>query len=133
MRHTRTALVCLLGTVAMAGIVASTTADLRDLTLISVPGIAQVPGVILVGMLCAFALRSAAAAAIALVVIAISAAFLHGLAISLAAIEIEPARVSLLNRATVQGFFALLLIFFLGMVGVVTAQLINVYVRRLDV
>lgn len=133
MVHARTVLVCILGTVAMAGLVASTTTDLRELTLISIPGFLEIPGIIVIAMLCSFALRSAAASAIGLVAIAVGGAILHGLAIALAAFEIEAASVFLINRATVQGFYALLVIFCFGMAGVVIAMLINVFVRRLDV
>ncbi len=132
-RHLRSVLVCVLGTVAMAGLVASTTEDLRALTLVAVPGALQLPGIVLVGLLCGFAFRSGAAATIGLLVIAICGSFLAALAIALPAFEIEAARVFLTNRATVQGFFALLLIFCFGMIGVVAAMLVNVFVRRLDV
>lgn len=133
MRHMRTVLVCLFGTIAMAGLVVSTTEDLRALTLVAIPGVLQLPGLVLIGMLCGFALRSAAAATIALVVIALGGAFLSGLAIAFPAFEIEAASVFLINRGTVQGFFALLLIFCFGMIGVVVAMLINVFARRLDI
>jgi hypothetical protein len=133
MRHARTLLVCILGTIAMAGLVVSTTEYLRALTMLTVPGALQLPGIILIGMLCGFALRSAAAATVALVVIAIGGAFLAGLAIAFAAFEVEAASNYLINQGTVRGFFALLLIFFFGMVGVVSAMLINVFVRRLDI
>lgn len=129
----RSVLVCILGTIAMAGLVASTTVDLRTMTMISVPGVLQLPGVILVGMLSAFALRSAAAAMIALLVMSIAGALLHGLAIGLAAFEVEAASVFLINRATVQGFYALILIFCFGLIGVVLAMMINVFVRKLDI
>ncbi len=133
MRHQRPILVCVCATIASAGLVASTTEDLRDLTLVPIPGALQLPGMILIGMLCAFALRSVAAATIALIVISVGGALLQGLAIALPAFEIEAASVRLINRGMVQGFFALLLIFCFGMVGVVSATLVNVFVRRLDI
>lgn len=133
MRHARSVMVCLFGTIAMAGLTVSTTSDLRELTWIQVPNVLQIPGAIAIGMLCAFALRSAAAATVALVAIAAGGALLHGLAIALAAFEVEAASVFLINRATVQGFYALIVIFCFGMAGIVTALLINVFVRRLDI
>ncbi|CAN5775133.1 hypothetical protein BH20CHL1_BH20CHL1_00220 [soil metagenome] len=133
MHHMRTVLVCVFGTIAMAGLIASTTEDLRALTLVAIPGALQLPGIILIGMLCGFAVRSAAAATIALVAIAIGGAFLSGLSIAFAGFQSESAYVFLLNRGTVQGFFALILIFCFGMIGVVMAMLMNVFVRQLDI
>jgi hypothetical protein len=131
--HLRAIGVCVLGTIAMAGLIASTTEDLKALTVVGVPGALQLPGIILIGLLMGLSLRSAAAATIVLLCTAIAGAIMQGMAIALAGFEIEQASVYLINRGTVQGFFALLLIFFIGMVGVVAAMLINVFARRLDI
>jgi len=132
-QHLRTICVCVLGTIAMAGLVASTTEDLKTLTIVGIPGVLQLPGIILIGLLIGLSLRSAAAATIVLLVAAIAGAIMQGMAIALAGFEIERASVYLINRGTVQGFFALLLIFFIGMVGVVSAMLINVFARQMDI
>jgi hypothetical protein len=131
--HLWTALVFVLGTMAMAGMVASTSEDLRALTVVQVPGALQIPGMILVGFLIGMSLRSAAAALLSLVGIAVVGGLLQWLAISLGAFEIDAAATYLINRGMVQGFYALLLIFFIGMVGLVAALLINVFVRRMDI
>lgn len=131
--HLRTALVCVLGTIAMAGLVASTTEDLGALTVVPVANVLQLPGLILIGLLIGLSLRSAAAATIALLVIAVLGAIMQGLAIALAGFEVDAAAVHLMNRGIVQGFFALLLIFFFGMVGIVAAMLVNVFGRRRDI
>lgn len=132
-RHARTLAVVVLGTIAMAGMVASTTEDLGPLVAVQIPGWMQIPGIILIGFLVGVALRSAASAMLSLLVIAILGAILQGLAIALPGFEIERASTYLINRGTVQGFFALILIFFIGMVGVVAALLINVFARRMDI
>jgi hypothetical protein len=132
-QHLRTVAVCIFGTVAMAGMVASTTEDLRSLTVVGIPGAFQIPGIILIGLLIGLSLRSAAAASIVLLFAAIVGGIMQGMAIALAGFEIEQASVYLINRGTVQGFFALLLIFFIGMVGVVAAMLVNVFARRIDI
>lgn len=132
-QHLRTIGVCVLGTVAMAGMVASTTEDLKSLTVVGIPGALQLPGIILIGLLIGLSLRSAAAATIVLLFSALAGGIMQGMAIALAGFEIEQASVYLINRGTVQGFFALLLIFFIGMVGVVTAMLINVFARKIDI
>ena len=128
-----TILVVVFGTLAMTGMVASTTEDLGPLTLLQVPGWVQIPGIVLIGFLVGFAVRSAAATMIALLVIAILSALLQGFAIALPGFEIERASTHLINRGTVQGFFALILIFFIGMVGVVAAMMVNVFARRVDI
>lgn len=117
----------------MAGMVASTTSDLRELTLVAVPGWVQIPGVILIGLLCGLALRSAVASVVVLVVMAIFGALLQGAAIALAGLEIDEVAVTLINRGTVQGFFALLVIFCFGMVGIVASMMVNVFARRRDI
>lgn len=132
-RHGRTLLVVFCGTIAMAGMVASTTDDLGPLTAVAIPGWMQIPGVIAIGFLIGLALRSAAAAMIVLLTTAILGGVMQGLAIALAGFEIERAATHLINRGTVQGFYAMLVIFFIGMVGVVAALLFNVFARRIDV
>lgn len=131
--HLTTVLVFVLGTIAMAGLVASTTEDLRTLTVVQIPGALQIPGIILIGFVIAMSLRSAAAACASLVGIAIMGGLLQWLAIALGAFEIEAASTYLINRGMVQGFYALLLILFIGMVGVSAALLINVFARRMDI
>lgn len=132
-RHGTSLLVVVLGTIAMAGMVASTTEDLGPLAIVQVPGWMQLPGIIVIGFLIGMTLRSAAAAMVSLLVIAVLGAVLQGMAIALPGLEIERASTHLLNRGTVQGFFALILIFFIGMVGVVAALLMNVFARRIDI
>lgn len=132
-RHLRSVLICLLGAIAMAGLVASTTEDLGPLAAIATPGWLQVPGIIGIGFLVGLASRSAGAAIISLLVISISAALLQGAAIALPGLELERAATHLVNRGTVQGFYALILVLFIGLVGVVAAMLVNVFVRRIDI
>lgn len=131
--HLQAITVCILGTLAMAGLIASTTEDLGPLTAVDVPNVLQIPGLILIGLLIGLSLRSAAASVIALLVISICGALMQGLAIAWAGFEVEAASVYLINRGTVQGFFALLLIFFIGMAGVVLAMLTNVFWRRSEI
>lgn len=132
-RHAMTIAVCLLGIVSMTGMVASTTDDLGPLTAIAIPGWLQIPGVIAIGFLIGFALRSAAAAMIVLLITALAGGVLQGLAIAAAGFEIDRVATHLINQGTVQGFYAMLIIFFIGMVGVVSALLFNVFARRIDI
>ena len=132
-RHATSIAISLFGTMAMAGMVASTTEDLGPLTAVAIPAWMQIPGVIVIGFLIGFALRSAAAAMIVLLVTAIGGGLLQGFAIAAPGIEIERAATHLINRGTVQGFYAMLVIFFIGMVGVVAALLFNVFARRIDI
>ena len=117
----------------MAGLMASTTGDLGPLTAVAVPGWMQVPGMIVVGFLLGLASRSAGPAIIALLVASVVAAVLQGAAIALPGNEIERAATHLVNRGTVQGFYTLIVSVFIGLVGVVVALLLNVFVRRIEV
>lgn len=127
-----TATISLLASVAMAGIIASTTEDLGGLTLVSIPGWVQIPGVILVGVLIGFASRTSVTAFIALLTASVLGGILQGLAISIAALGVERSTVHLINRGTTQGFYALIVIFFIGMAGVVAALVVNVFARRIE-
>lgn len=129
----RPVLVCILATVAMAGLVASTTEDLGPMTAVDIPRWLQLPGIIFIGALIGFALRTARSAMIGLVVISVLGAIMQGMAIASAGFVNDAASVFLFNRGTVQGFYALLLIFFFGMVGIVCAMAINVFARRQDI
>lgn len=126
------ALIGLLAAIAAAGIIVSTTRDLGSLTVIDVPGWFQLPGVILVGVLVGLASRTSASAFFALLVASILGGALQGFAIGISAAGAERAAVQLINRGTVQSFYAFVVIFFMGMVGVVVALVFNNLVRRAE-
>lgn len=130
--HLQTAGIGVLAAIAMAGVIVSTTDELREMTLISIPNWAQLLGVILIGLLVGFASRTSTIAFVALMIASVVGAFLQGLAIGFAATGMESSNVHLINRATLQGFYALVVIFFMGMTGVVAALLINVMALRIE-
>ncbi len=131
-RRLEIGLIGLLGAIAGAGIVVSTTRDLGPLTVIAIPDWFQLPGIILVGILMGFASRNSPSAFGSLVIASIIGGALQGFAIAISAAGVERASVQLINRGTVQSFYAFIVIFFMGMVGVVIALGINYFARRVE-
>lgn len=121
-----------MGAIAAAGLFASTTEDLGNLVPVSVHFDLQLPGLVVIGLLCAFALRDITRTAIAFGIVSIGGALLYGLAIASAGLEVERAAVRLMNRGLIQGMAALLIIAVFVLVGMAIAVAINVFVRQLD-
>jgi hypothetical protein len=119
-----------LATIADAGLVASTTTDLKDFTLISVNDIWLLPGLALIGALLVFAIDDVARSAIALVVVAVLGSGLFAFAIASPGLQIKGVRVTLIDRATNFGLLAFMLILFFGLGGMVVAWLIDGWVVR---
>lgn len=131
-RRLEIGLIGLLGAIAGAGIVVSTTRDLGPLTVLAIPDWFQLPGIILVGVLIGFASRNSPSAFGALLIASIVGGALQGFAIGISAAGAERAAVQLINRGTVQSFYAFIVIFFMGMVGVVIALGVNNFARRAE-
>lgn len=125
-------LVGMLASVAAGGVIVSTTRDLGSLTVLEIPDWFQLPGVILVGILVGLACRNSIEAFVALAIATVLGGVLQGFAIAISAAGAERASVQLINRGTVQGFYALMVIFFFGMIGVVIAAGINLAAHRVE-
>lgn len=126
MRDTvRLILVIVLASVANAGIVASTTTDLRDLTLIRVSDIWLLPGLILVGTLLSLAIGDLGRSALALITASVAGSLLFALAVAGPGFSISAIRVTLIDRATNYGLLALLMCLLFGFAGLVVSWLID--------
>ncbi len=119
-----------LASVANAGIVASTTTDLRDLTPVHVGDIWLLPGLVLVGALLTLAIGDAARSALALVAAAIIGASIFALTIAAPGFSIPGVRVTLIDRATNFGLLALLMCLLFGLAGMVVAWIIEAALGR---
>jgi len=124
------ALTVALASVANAGIVASTTTDLRDLTPVHVGDIWLLPGLVLVGALLTLAIGDAARSALALVAAAIIGASIFALTIAAPGFSIPGVRVTLIDRATNFGLLALLMCLLFGLAGMVVAWIIEAALGR---
>jgi len=126
MRDTvRLILVIVLASVANAGIVASTTTDLRDLTLIRVSDIWLLPGLILVGTLLSLAIGDLGRSALALITASVVGSLLFALAVAGPGFSISAIRVTLIDRATNYGLLSLLMCLLFGFAGLVVSWLID--------
>lgn len=126
MRDTaRLILVIVLASVANAGIVASTTTDLRDLTLIRISDIWLLPGLILVGTLLSLAIGDLGRSALALITASVVGSLLFALAVAGPGFSISAIRVTLIDRATNYGLLALLMCLLFGFAGLVVSWLID--------
>lgn len=120
----------LLASIANAGLVASTTTDLRDLMPIQISDIWLVPGLVLVGVLLSLAIGDAAKSALALSVAAVLGSVLFGLTIASPGFSIPGVRVTLIDRATNFGLLALLMSLLFGLAGMVVAWIIDAAIGR---
>lgn len=125
-------LVGLLGAVASAGLFASTTNDLGPLTPIAIPYGWQLPLLTVIGALCAFALRDFKRSVVAFSVASLGAALLYAAALASPGLVVDPAVVTLGNRALVQGTVAFMIVTTFLTVGAALALGFNVFVRKLD-
>jgi len=126
MRDTvRLILVIVLASVANAGIVASTTTDLRDMTLIRVSDIWLLPALIIVGTLLSLAIGDLGRSALALITASVVGSLLFALAVAGPGFSISAIRVTLIDRATNYGLLALLMCLLFGFAGLVVSWLID--------
>lgn len=120
----------MLASVANAGIVASTTTDLRNLTPIGVSDVWLLPGLILVGTLMSLVIGDVARTSLALVAAAVIGASLFALAIAAPGFAVEGVRVTLIDRATNFGLLAFLMSLLFGLTGMVLAWIVESVVGR---
>jgi hypothetical protein len=118
-----------LGSIAAAGICASTTSDLQGLTVFHVDSAWILPGLAAIGALVTLAIADAMRSAVALGIISLAGSTMFGLAIAAPGLRVEGVRVTLIDRGTTYGLLALLLIALFGLCGMVAAWAINAVIR----
>lgn len=122
----------LLAAIANAGLVASTSEDLQGLTPIAISDVWLIPGIVLLGALLGLIIGDTARGAVGIVVVALLAATMYGLAIAAPGLKVEGVRVTLIDRGTTYGLFALMLIALFGLAGIVISWLIESFVGGRD-
>ncbi|HBY45641.1 MAG TPA: hypothetical protein PLR44_01035 [Thermomicrobiales bacterium] len=131
--YIRLIIATLLASVANAGIVASTTTDLRDLMPVHISDIWLLPGLVLVGTLLTLAIGDLARSAFALIAAAVLGSTLFGMAIASPGFAIPGVRVTLIDRATNFGLLALLMTLLFGLSGMVVAWMIEGLIGRSEI
>lgn len=126
MRDTgRLIFIIVVASVANAGIVASTTTDLRDLTLVRVSDVWLLPALIIVGTLLSLAVGDLGRSALALVSASVLGSLLFAVAVAGPGFSISAIRVTLIDRATNYGLLALMMCLLFGFAGLVLSWLIE--------
>ncbi len=120
----------LLAAVASAGLVASTSSDLQNLTAFYLSDVLLLPGLVLIGVLIALANDDdVARSAVALLVAGVLGATIVGLAIAAPGFRVEGVQTTMIDRGTTFGLLALLLIVLFGLAGIVISWLAGAFLR----
>ena len=120
----------LLAAVASAGLMASTSSDLQNLTAIHINDFWLLPGLILIGVLISVANdEDVARSAIALLAAGVLGATLVGLAIAAPGFRVEGVQTAMIDRGTTFGLLALLLIVLFGLAGIIISWVIGAFFR----
>jgi len=120
----------LLAAVASAGLVASTSSDLQNLTAFYLSDVLLLPGLVLIGVLIALANDDdVARSAVALLVAGVLGATIFGLAIAAPGFRVEGVQTTMIDRGTTFGLLALLLIVLFGLAGIVISWLAGAFLR----
>lgn len=120
----------LLAAVAGAGLVASTSSDLQNLTVFYLSDVWLLPGLILIGVLLSVANDDdVARSATALIVAGVLGATIVGLAIAAPGFRVEGVQTAMIDRGTTFGLLALLLIVLFGLAGIVVSWLVGAFLR----
>ena len=120
----------LLAAVASAGLVASTSSDLQNLTAFYLSDVWLLPGLVLIGVLLSAANDDdVARSATALIVAGVLGATIVGLAIAAPGFRVEGVQTAMIDRGTTFGLLALLLIVLFGLAGIVVSWLIGAFLR----
>ena len=120
----------LLAAVASAGLVASTSSDLQNLTAFYLSDVLLLPGLVLIGVLIALANDDdVARSAVALLVAGVLGATIVGLAIAAPGFRVEGVQTTMIDRGTTFGLLALLLIVMFGLAGIVISWLAGAFLR----
>ena len=120
----------LLAAIASAGLMASTSSDLQNLTAFHVNDVWLLPGLVLIGILIAIANdEDVARSAIALLAAGVLGSFLVGLAIAAPGFRVEGVQTAMIDRGTTFGLLALLLIVLFGLTGIIVSWVIGAFFR----
>ena len=120
----------LLAAIASAGLMASTSSDLQNLTAFHINDIWLLPGLVLIGALISIANEEdVARSAIALLAAGALGATLVGLAIAAPGFRVEGVQTAMIDRGTSFGLLALLLIVLFGMAGIIVSWVIGAFFR----
>jgi hypothetical protein len=125
-------LASVLGAIASAGLIASTTSDLQPFTGLHIGSVWLIPGLMLIGALLATGIGEAALSGGALAVAALLGSVLYGLALSAPGFKVDEVQVQLINRGTTQGLVAFMLIMLFGLAGMMIALLAAMLLGRAD-
>lgn len=119
-----------LAAIASAGLLASTSSDLQNLTAIHIDDVWLLPGLILIGVLISVANdEDVARSAIALFSAGVLGATLVGLAIAAPGFRVEGVQTAMIDRGTTFGLLALLLIVLFGLAGIIVSWVIGAFFR----
>jgi hypothetical protein len=120
----------LLAAVASAGLMASTSSDLENLTTFHVNDVWLLPGLVLIGTLISIANdEDVARSAIALLAAGVLGSVLVGLAIAAPGFRVEGVQTAMIDRGTTFGLLALILIVLFGLAGIIVSWVIGAFFR----
>jgi hypothetical protein len=124
----RTGATVVLAALAKAGLMASTTADLRNLVAIPIHDNLLIPGIVLIGALLTLVIGDTGRAAVSLLIAAVLGTLIYALAIAAPGFAVEQVRVQLIDRGTTYGMLALMLFTLFGLAGMILAWLVQMFV-----
>jgi hypothetical protein len=120
----------LLAAIAGAGLMASTSSDLENLTTFHVNDVWLLPGLVLIGTLISIANdEDVARSAIALLTAGVLGSVLVGLAIAAPGFRVEGVQTAMIDRGTTFGLLALILIVLFGLAGIIVSWVIGAFFR----
>ena len=120
----------LLAAIASAGLMASTSSDLQNLTAFQINDIWLLPGLVLIGALISIANdEDVARSAIALLAAGVLGSVLVGLAIAAPGFRVEGVQTAMIDRGTTFGLLALILIVLFGLAGIIVSWVIGAFFR----
>jgi len=119
-----------LAAIAGAGLIASTSEYLKNLTAFHVADFWLLPGLVVIGVLISVANDDdVARSAGALLGAGILGATLVGLAVAAPGFRIERVQTEMIDRGTIFGLLALLLIVLFGLAGIIVAWIAGAFFR----
>lgn len=120
----------LLAAVASAGLIASTSSDLQNLTAIYLDDVWLLPGLILIGALISVANDDdVARSTISLLIAGVIGAIIVGLAIAAPGFRVERVQTAMIDRGTTFGLLSLVLIVLFGLAGIIASWVIGAFFR----
>jgi hypothetical protein len=120
----------LLAAIAGAGLMASTSSDLQNLTAFHVNDVWLLPGLVLIGILISIANdEDVARSAIALLAAGVLGSVRVGLAMAAPGFRVEGVQTAMIDRGTTFGLLALILIVLFGLAGIIVSWVIGAFFR----